>query len=328
MWSEYLRMMLRRRQSDSSSSSPSFRCSTISVPRPVPEWVKFLRQFADPLIILLLFATVISLTAWLIEGAHGIPYETLTIVAIVIFNSLLGYLQERHAEEAVEALKAMAAPTARVLRDGEPCQIPAREVVPGDILLIEEGDTLPADARVIESIVLRVAEAALTGESSPASKNPEVIAAEAGIGDQENMVFSGTSVTTGRGSAVVVATGASSEIGRIAGSLQSTQEAPTPLQKELDRVGYFLGRLVITLAVIMGVPMYTNAAGIIPIVQALLAKGAALGTVLAFMMAVIALSLPEMIILRNVLKPRLIATFVAVVSGGILLVGYIFNAVL
>ena len=224
----------------------------LPAPRPVPEWVKFLRQFADPLIILLLFATVISLTAWLIEGAHGIPYETLTIVAIVIFNSLLGYLQERHAEEAVEALKAMAAPTARVLRDGEPCQIPAREVVPGDILLIEEGDTLPADARVIESIVLRVAEAALTGESSPASKNPEVIAAEAGIGDQENMVFSGTSVTTGRGSAVVVATGANSEIGRIAGSLQTTQEAPTPLQKELDRVGYFLGRLVITLAVIMG----------------------------------------------------------------------------
>ena len=224
----------------------------LPAPRPVPEWMKFLRQFADPLIILLLFATVISLTAWLIEGAHGIPYETLTIVAIVIFNSVLGYLQERHAEEAVEALKAMAAPTARVLRDGEPCQIPAREVVPGDILLIEEGDTLPADARVIESIVLRVAEAALTGESSPASKNPEVIAAEAGIGDQENMVFSGTSVTTGRGSAVVVATGANSEIGRIAGSLQTTQEAPTPLQKELDRVGYFLGRLVITLAVIMG----------------------------------------------------------------------------
>ncbi len=224
----------------------------LPAPRPVPEWVKFLRQFADPLIILLLFATVISLTAWLIEGAHGVPYETLTIVAIVIFNSVLGYLQERHAEEAVEALKAMAAPTARVLRDGEPCQIPAREVVPGDILLIEEGDTLPADARVIESIVLRVAEAALTGESSPASKSPEVIAAEAGIGDQENMVFSGTSVTTGRGSAVVVATGANSEIGRIAGSLQTTQEVPTPLQKELDHVGYFLGRLVITLAVIMG----------------------------------------------------------------------------
>jgi Ca2+-transporting ATPase len=120
----------------------------------------------------------------------------------------------------------MAAPTARVLRDGEPCQIPAREVVPGDILLIEEGDTLPADARVIESIVLRVAEAALTGESSPASKNPEVISAEAGIGDQENMVFSGTSVTTGRGSAVVVATGANSEIGRIAGSLQTHSGSP------------------------------------------------------------------------------------------------------
>lgn len=224
----------------------------LPAPRPVPEWVKFLKQFADPLIVLLLFATVISLLAWLLEGRHGVPYETLTIVAIVVFNSVLGYLQERHAEEAVAALKALSAPTARVLREGEPYQIAAREVVPGDILLIEEGDTIPADARVVESIVLRIAEAALTGESSPASKNPEVLTEETGIGDQENMVFSGTSVTTGRGSAIVVATGADTQIGRIAGSLQETPEAPTPLQKELDRVGYFLGRLVITLAVIMG----------------------------------------------------------------------------
>ena len=227
----------------------------LPAPRPVSEWVKFLKQFADPLIVLLMFAMVISLLAWYIEGAHGVPYEMLTILAIVLFNSILGYMQERHAEEAVAALKALSAPTARVLRDGEPCQISAREVVPGDILLIEEGDTIPADARVMESIVLRVAEAALTGESTPASKNPEVLKEETGIGDQENMVFSSTSVTTGRGSAIVVGTGPDTEIGRIAGSLEATQEGPTPLQKELERVGYFLGRLVITLAVIMGLTL-------------------------------------------------------------------------
>ncbi len=227
----------------------------LPAPKPVPEWSKFLRQFADPLIVLLMIATLISLFAWVIEGGHGIPYETLTIIAIVVFNAVLGYMQERHAEKAVEALKALSAPTARVLRDSEPSQIAAREVVPGDILLIEEGDTIPADARVLESIVLRVAEAALTGESTPASKSPEALSVETGVGDQENMVFSGTSVTTGRGCAIVVNTGMNTEIGRIANTLQTTKEAETPLQKELDRVGYFLGRLVISLAIVMGLTL-------------------------------------------------------------------------
>lgn len=220
-----------------------------------PGWVKFLRQFSDPLIVLLLVAMVISLLAWELEGRHGVPYEMLTILLIVLFNAILGYVQEQRAEDAVAALKAMSAPTARVLRGGDVAQIAARDLVVGDILIIEEGDTLAADARVIESIVLRVAEAALTGESSPASKSPEKIDDEVSIGDQENMLFSGTSVTTGRGSAVVIATGADTEIGRIAGSLEATKEAPTPLQKELDGVGYFLGRLVITLAVIMGLTL-------------------------------------------------------------------------
>lgn len=224
-------------------------------PRPVPEWIKFLKQFADPLIVLLLFAMVISLLAWFVEGRSDVPYEMLTITAIVLFNSVLGYLQERHAEEAMAALKALSAPTARVLREGEPCQIPAREVVPGDMLLIEEGDTIPADARVTESIVLRVAEAALTGESSPVSKNPEALPEKTDIGDQQNMVFSGTSVTTGRGSAIVVATGSDTEIGRIAASIEATREAPTPLQKELSQVSRFLGHTVIAIAFVMGLTL-------------------------------------------------------------------------
>ena len=227
----------------------------LPAPQRVPEWRRFLKQFADPLIALLLAATLISFAAWLIEGSHGIPYESLTIVAIVVFNSTLGHLQERHAEEAVAALKALSAPTARVLRDGEPCQIPAREVVPGDILLIEEGDTIPADARVLESVALRVGEAALTGESTPASKNPEALASETGIGDQENMVFSGTSAVSGRGRAVVVATGPKTEIGRIAGTLQHTPASATPLQKELERVGRLLGESVVALAVAMGLTL-------------------------------------------------------------------------
>jgi Ca2+-transporting ATPase len=219
--------------------------------KPTPAWRKFLAQFQNPLTILLLFATVISFIAWLIERESTIPYETLTILAIVILNAVLGYVQENRAERAVAALRAMAAPNSRVLRDGQQQMTPTIEVVPGDILLLEEGDTLPADARVIESIALRVAEAALTGESTPVSKDCAPIDEEVGIGDQQNMVFSGTAVTAGRGRAVVTATGAHTEIGKIAGTLQETEEEPTPLQKELDRVGTLLGRIVIAIAIVM-----------------------------------------------------------------------------
>ncbi len=161
----------------------------------------------------------------------------------MILNAVLGYVQEHRAEQAVAALQAMSAPTARVLRDAEPQTIPAREAVPGDILLIEEGDTLPADGRVLESISLRVAESALTGESAPVSKDPAAIPEEAGIGDQENMVFSSTAVTAGRGRAVVTATGAATEIGKIARMLQEEEEGKTPLQKRLAQFGRQFGEI-------------------------------------------------------------------------------------
>lgn len=222
---------------------------------PIPGWVKFLRQFADPLTVLLLCAMGISLLAWFIESESGLPYETITILVIVLLNAVLGFMQEHRAEVAVAALQAMSAPTARVMRDGEQKTIAARDVVPGDILQIEEGDTLPADARVIESISLRVAEATLTGESAPVSKDPQPIPEETGIGDQENMLFSSTAVTSGRGFAVVIATGAATEIGRIANSLQATHEEPTPLQKELAKVGNFLGRSVVAIALVMGLTL-------------------------------------------------------------------------
>jgi Ca2+-transporting ATPase len=204
------------------------------------------------LTILLLVATAVSFLAWLIERESNLPFEALAILAIVILNAILGYVQEHRAEQAVAALQAMSAPTARVLRDSEPQVIPASEVVPGDLLLIEEGDTLPADARVLESISLRVAEAALTGESTPVSKDSAPIGAEVAITDQQNMLFSGTAVSAGRGRAVVAATGPATEIGKIAGTLQLTEEEKTPLQRELDRVGRLLGQIIIVIAILMG----------------------------------------------------------------------------
>ncbi len=223
----------------------------LPAPPPTPAWRRFLAQFRDPLTGLLLVATLISFVAWLIERDEPLPFETITILAIVLLNGMLGFVQENRAEQAVAALQAMASPSARVLRDGVQQLIPTAEVVPGDILLIEEGDTLPADGRVIESIAMRVAESTLTGESSPVSKDSAAMLGTASIGDRLNMVFGGTAVASGRGRALVTATGPASEIGKIAGSLQETQSDSTPLQKELDRVGKLLGVVVIIIAVIM-----------------------------------------------------------------------------
>lgn len=219
---------------------------------PVPAWRKLLAQFQNPLTLLLLAATVISFVVWLIEHDSPVPYEALTILAIVLLNAALGFIQENRAEQAIAALQAMSAPTARVLRDAEPRKIPAVEVVPGDILLIEEGDTFPADGRLIQAVALRVAESALTGESAPVSKDAAPIPGETGIADQRNMVFSGTAVTGGRGRAVITATGALSQIGKIAGTLEQEPEGPTPLQRELDQVGRLLGRIVVVIALVMG----------------------------------------------------------------------------
>ncbi len=222
---------------------------------PVPTWRKLLAQFQNPLTILLLAATVISFVVWRIEQDAPLPYESLAILVIVILNAVLGYVQENRAEQAIAALQAMSAPQAKVLRDGEPTPIPANELVPGDILLIEEGDTLPADGRIIQSIALRVAESALTGESASVSKDTEPLPEETGIADQDNMIFSGTAVTAGRGRAIVTATGADTQIGNIARTLQEEREEPTPLQRELDHVGRLLGRIVIVIAILMGLTL-------------------------------------------------------------------------
>jgi Ca2+-transporting ATPase len=218
---------------------------------PTPGWKKFVAQFRDGLVILLLIATAISTGLWLHERDTDLPYEAIAIAAVVLLNAVMGYLQESRAESAVAALRGMAAAQAQVVRDGKRRSVPASEVVPGDILLIEEGDTIAADARVVQSVALHTAEAALTGESLPVAKDAAALAEPAGLGDRQNMVFSGTAATYGRGRAVVVATGMQTEMGRIAGMLQQVPADTTPLQKQLDRVGKMLGLAVVIIAVVM-----------------------------------------------------------------------------
>jgi P-type Ca2+ transporter type 2C len=217
----------------------------------VPRWKKFLAQFADVLVVLLLVATAISAILWVYERDSALPYEAMAISAVVLLNAVLGYVQEQRAESAIAALQQMSAAHAHVVRDGERLTVPAADVVAGDIILIEEGDTIAADARVVQSTALQTAEAALTGESLPVSKDTAPLAGDLSLGDRSNMVYSGTSVTFGRGRGIVVATGMRTEMGRIAGLLAGVPTEVTPLQKELDRVGKTLGIVVVAIAVVM-----------------------------------------------------------------------------
>ncbi len=223
----------------------------LAAEKPAPPWRRFLAQFQDVLVILLLIATGISAALWAVERVAALPYEAIAILAVVLLNATMGYVQESRAEAAVTALRAMSAADASVIRNGERRSIPASQIVPGDIILIEEGDTIPADARLIESAALQTAEAALTGESVPATKDTAALPEELPLGDRNNMVFSGTAATYGHGRAVVTSTGMRTEIGRIAGLLKVTPDDPTPLQRELERTGKTLGLVVVAIAVIM-----------------------------------------------------------------------------
>ncbi|MGE5768278.1 MAG: cation-translocating P-type ATPase, partial [Bacteroidota bacterium] len=225
--------------------------NALAAKKPTPGWQKFLAQFTDVLVILLLIAAAISAVLWLYEGETALPYEAIAIFAIVLLNAIIGYLQQARAEQAVAALRRMSAAQARIVRDGARQSIPATELVPGDIILVEEGDTIPADARLIQSTSLHTAEAALTGESLPVAKSVAPIVEEKSLGDRHNMIFSGTVATYGRGRAVVTATAMQTQMGRIAGMLKETPDEATPLQEELDRVGRILGIIVVAIAVVM-----------------------------------------------------------------------------
>jgi Ca2+-transporting ATPase len=222
----------------------------VSAP-PEPAWKVFARQFADPLVYLLLVATVISLVAWIIEGASGVPVDAVVIVVIVLLNAVVGYVQEGKAADAVAALRDMATPRAIVVRGGRRREIPAPEVVVGDLLVLGEGDAVAADARLVAATGLRVQESALTGEAEAVDKTTTALTAPAGIGDRTCMVFSGTAVAQGTGLAVVTATGMDTEVGAIADMLDNTESEPSPLDREIASVSKMLGIAVIVIAVVV-----------------------------------------------------------------------------
>jgi len=217
----------------------------------VPAWRRALAQFQDPLIYLLLAAVVVALVAWWVEGRVGSPVDAIVIAAVVLLNGVIGHVQEAKAQNAVAALAKMTAATATVLRDGKEQRVPSAELVRGDVIVLAEGDAVGADARLLQAATLRVQEAALTGESEAVLKVTATLAQPAPLADQLDMVFKGTAVAQGTGRAVVTATGMETQMGRIAALLEATVEEPTPLEREVARVGRTLGLAVVAIAVVV-----------------------------------------------------------------------------
>ncbi len=209
--------------------------------RPSPFTI-FLRQFKDILIIILLIATLLS-------ALLGEIFDALFIFLIVVFSAGLGFLQEYRAEKALEALKRMLAPTVTVLRDGKEVEVDTVRIVPGDILILEAGDRVPADARVIESRSMMVDEASLTGESLPVEKSPGTLKEDTPLPERRNMLYAGTVVTYGRGKGVVVATGMESELGRIAREVGAIPQEKTPLERRTEEIGRWLGAIALTVSI-------------------------------------------------------------------------------
>ena len=210
-----------------------------------PAWRLFVSQYNDFMIYVLLVAVGIS-------AFEGQVPESIAILAILLLNGVLGFVQEYRAEKALDALKQLSAPIATVIRDGAESDIPAEQLVAGDVVLLEAGDKVPADGRLVEAAALRVVESALTGESKPTRKRDETVPeADAPLGDRRDMVFAGTSVAVGRGRMIVTGTGQSTEMGKIADLLAATDDETTPLQKELAIVGKRIAVLVLVIAAIV-----------------------------------------------------------------------------
>ncbi|NTW29219.1 MAG: cation-translocating P-type ATPase [Coriobacteriia bacterium] len=210
-----------------------------------PAWRLFLSQYQDFMIYVLVVAVVIA-------AFEGQVAESIAILAILLLNGVLGFVQEYRAQHALEALQELSAPAATVIRDGVERQLPAEELVPGDIVLLEAGDKVPADGRLLEAVALRIGESALTGESQPSSKDAEYLSApDAALGDRLGTVFAGTAVTVGRGRLVVTSTGNSTEMGAIANLLAQTEDESTPLQKTLNTVGKRIALIVLAIAAVV-----------------------------------------------------------------------------
>ncbi len=220
---------------------------------------RFLDQFKDVMILILIAAAIVSFTVICIEGNWGELFEPALILLIVILNAVMGVMQESKAEKALDALKNMSAPHARVIRDGKEQVIDASELVPGDIIRLEAGDFVPADARLLRSVSLKSEESALTGESVPSEKDASVtVDAKAPIGDRTNMVFSGCSITYGTALAVVTGTAMNTEMGKIANLLDGESDGQTPLQKKLAQLGKYLGIVALAACAIIFVVGLAN----------------------------------------------------------------------
>ena len=214
---------------------------------------RFIAQLKDPMLIILMAAAGVSALTNLLAG-HDEMAEVAIILAVVLLNAVLGVFQESKAEAAIEALQTMTAATCKVLRDGKMVVLHSDELVPGDIVLLEAGDAVPADGRIIENASLKIEEAALTGESVPVNKVLEALGLAEGqeevpLGDRKNMCYMGSTVVYGRGKAVITTTGMDTEMGKIAGALAATQEEQTPLQRKLDELGTMLSKLVLGICV-------------------------------------------------------------------------------
>jgi len=208
---------------------------------------RFLEQLKDPMLIILMIAAAVSAATTIINNISNPDHpeslaEVFIILIVVLLNAVLGVFQESKAEAAIEALQTMTAATCKVLRDGKQVTLHSDELVPGDVVVLEAGDAVPADGRIIENASLKIEEAALTGESVPVNKMVEVLSLAEGqeeipLGDRKNMCYMGSTVVYGRGKAVITGTGMDTEMGKIAGALAATVEEQTPLQRRLDELG-------------------------------------------------------------------------------------------
>ena len=237
---------------------------------------RFFKQLCEPMTIILLVAAAISAGVEIYEGIHaghmGFPSDVVIILAVVLINAILGVLQESKAEKAIEALQEMSKAQSKVIRDGKQIFIPSEDLVVGDVIVLEAGDSVPADARIIECASMKIEEAALTGESVPVDKKVEALSAGAGgdvaLGDRKNMVFMGSTVVYGRGKAVVTATGMETEMGKIADALAQAEEGKTPLQIKLAGLSKILTYLVIGIClVIFSVQLIRDGIGFEPILN-------------------------------------------------------------
>ena len=244
---------------------------------PVPAWRRALAQLQDPLVYLLGAAAAIALAAWWFEGrgqpgAAGWPLDAIVITFVVVLNAVLGWLQEAKAAQAVAALAKMTTATSAVLRDGAVARVPSAELVKGDVLVLAEGDAVGADARLAQAAALMLLEAPLTGESEAVLKDADLLPGPTALGDRLNMVFKGTAVAQGTGHAIVTATGMQTEMGGIATLLDTTPDAPTPLQVEIAHLGKVLGiaALAIAAVVVATILLTSNIQGAADVITVLL----------------------------------------------------------